>query len=226
MVHKIGTLGYVSWSRQTLPELIWWDVLLDRAPHRFATNVAEKIAEYLKHKEKKLWWAFTSDYNQLTADEARGLREHLIRSNILDGLVDCLRDFLNLYPECPISQFLGFAPEGAVDLGYLEHFEKRMVDLEDKRSRAAVLVQAQAIYMGFLSGKFFVMKGQALADFPEVDRYPKTELSLQVGATICATVNMIAANMLPAYPEDAWTQYFWKRSLHLRPLDFEHLGQR
>lgn len=32
--------------------------------------------------------------------------------------------------------------------------------------------------------------------------------------------------MLPKYPEDAWVQYFWKRSLELCPLDFSHLETR
>jgi hypothetical protein len=98
-----------------------------------------------------------------------------------------------------------------------------MRELENKRSRSGVLVQAQAIYMGFVLGKLFVKKGLALADFPEVEKYPFTELSKQVGASICASVNMLAGNMLPKFPEDAWVQYFWQRGLELCPLDFSHL---
>jgi hypothetical protein len=84
-------------------------------------------------------------------------------------------------------------------------------------------MQAQALYMGFVLGKLHVKRGLAVADFPEVEHYPSTELSKKVGASICATVNMLAGSMLPKYAEDVWVQYFWRRSLALRPLNFSHL---
>ena len=77
--------------------------------------------------------------------------------------------------------------------------------------------------MGFMLNKLYVKQGLDLADFPEVEKYPATELSKRVGASVCATVNMMAGTMLPKYSEDAWVQYFWQRSLGLRPLDFTHL---
>lgn len=224
MLHRVGPWDYISWSSQTMPELIWWDVLIDRVSHRFAVKVAEEIARHFKTREnRKCWWAFISDYAPLGTEDMNGLKEHLRRANVLADLIEALVDFLNLYPACPISRFLDQAPTGIVDAGYLEHFESRTKDLEDKRSRSGVLVQAQAIYMGFVLGKLHVKKGLALADFPEVEKYPGTELSKQVGASICATVNVLAGTMLPKYSEDAWVQYFWQRSLDLRPLDFAHL---
>jgi hypothetical protein len=84
-------------------------------------------------------------------------------------------------------------------------------------------IQAQAIYLGFVLGRLHVKRGLALADFPEVEHYPDTEKSLAVGASICAAVNMLAGTTLPKYPDDAWVQYFWRRSLDLHPLDFRQL---
>jgi hypothetical protein len=229
MVHKVGPWDFTSWSSQTLPELVWWDVLVDRVSPRFATRVAEEIAKHFKTKDKvKCWWAFISDYAQLGKDEMQDLKEHLKRANVMAQLVEALVDFVNLYPACPISQFLDQPPTGIADPSYLQRFTGRMRELENKRSRNGVLVQAQAIYMGFVLGKLSVMKGLALADFPEVEKHPSTELSKKVGASICALVNMLAGNMLPKFQEDAWVQYFWQRSLDLRPLDFSHrsLGHR
>jgi len=224
MVHRIGPWAYTSWSSQTMPELIWWDVLIDRASHRFAAKVAEEIAKYFKTRDRhKCWWAFISDYAQLGTDDMHGLKEHLKRVNVLAQLMESLVEFINLYPACPISRFLHQPPTGTVDVGYLQRFEDRMGELEDKRSRSAVLVQAQAIYIGFLLGKLFVKEGLALAEFPEVQKYPTTELSKEVGASICAAVDMLVGTMLPKFPEDAWVQYFWQRSTELRPLDFARL---
>jgi hypothetical protein len=227
MIHRVGPMDYTSWSSQTLPELIWWDVIIDRVSVRFATKIAEEIAKHLKPTDpRERWFAFISDYAHLGAEEMSGLKEHLKRENLLADLTKSLVDFVNLYPACPISRFFDDSPTGVVDTGYLQHFVDRMRELEDKRSRNGVLIQAQAIYMGFVLGKLYVKEGLALADFPEVERYPSTDRSQQVGASICATVNMLAGTMLPTFPEDAWVQYFWQRSLDLCPLDFSHLETR
>ncbi len=226
MVHRVGPWEFTSWSSQILPELIWWDVLSDRFSHRFAAQIAEEIAKHFKAKDKgKCWWAFISNYAQLGTDDMQDLKGHLNRANVLAQLIDGLGDFVNLYPACPMSQFLD-QPPGIVDPNYLQRFTDRMRELEDKRSRSGVLVQAQAIYMGFVLGKLHVKKGLALADFPEVEKYPSTELSKRVGASICASVNGLAGNMLPKFQEDTWVQYFWQRSLDLCPLDFSHLETR
>lgn len=224
MIHRVGPVGYTSWSSQTMPELIWWDVIIDRTSHRFASKVAEEIAKYFKTRDnRECWWAFVSDYSRLGTGDMYGLKEHLRQATILAHLNESLLDFLNLYPACPLSTFLDEPPAGIVDLDYLRRFEDRMRELEGKRSRVAVLIQAQAIHMGFMLQKLHVKRGLALADFPEVEKYPATELSRRVGASVCATVNMMAGSMLPKYSEDAWVQYFWQRSLYLRPLNFTHL---
>jgi hypothetical protein len=137
-----------------------------------------------------------------------------------------LSDFLNLYPGCPLANLFDFRPTGLVDVGYLLRFENRLSELDDKRSRNGVLIQAQAVYMAFLLDRMRVKQGLALAEFPEVEHYPNTEKSIEVGASICATVNFLAGNTLPKYPDDTWVQYFWKRSLELHPLDFGHLERK
>lgn len=133
--------------------------------------------------------------------------------------------FLDMYPGCPISKLSDLRPTGLVDADYLLRFETRLSELEDKRSRSGVLIQAQTIYMAFISGRLHVRANLALADFPEVENYPTTEKSLEVGALICAAVNMLAGE-LPKYPDDGWVQYFWRRSLELRPMDFSALGKQ
>jgi len=210
-----------------MPEVIWWDVIAERGTHRFAAKVAEEIAAYFRPRSvKDCWWAFISDYARLDDETERGLREHLRQGKVLNDLSDCLLEFLNLYPECPICRLIERRPSGIVDIGYLHRFECRINDLSDNRSRAAVLAQAQVVYMGFVLDKLKVKRGLALAEFPEVEHYPKTEKSERVGASICCTVNMAAGTMLPKYPEDVWVQYFWRRSLDLRPMNLTHLESR
>lgn len=224
LVHQVGRFDYISWSTHTMPELLWWDVLADRVSNRFAVNVAEEIAKHLNAvKARKEWWGFISNIAELSADEMCGLKEHLRDTGVLDDVLESFDDFLNLYPECPVSRFLDHRPSGIADIGYISHFEDRVRELESKRSQRAVFIQAQVVYTGFMRGKLHVKRGLALADFPEVKLYPSTERSREVGASICATVNMLAGTGLPKYSEDPWVQYFWRRSLELKPLSFAHL---
>jgi hypothetical protein len=154
------------------------------------------------------------------------LRAHLSEACVLPQLAASLSDFLNLYPGCPLANLFDFRPTGLVDVSYLLRFENRLSELDDKRSRNGVLIQAQAVYMAFLLDRMRVKQGLALAEFPEVEHYPNTEKSIEVGASICATVNFLAGNTLPIYPDDTWVQYFWRRSLELHPLDFGHLERK
>jgi hypothetical protein len=214
----------VSWLNQTMPELVWWDVVINIGSLQFAANVAAEIAEHFKKTDdSKRWWAFLSNYTDLSEETSHRLVEHLVQAGIYDDLLVCLSDFLDLYPACPIARVLNVRPSGLVNIAYLSQFEDRLRVLEHKRSRDSVLVQAQVVYMAFISGRMHVREGLALADFPEVSRYPETERSVEVGASVCATVNMLAGDGLPKFRENAWVQYFWKRSLELRPLTFDHL---
>lgn len=180
MTHMLGRMKEASYARQTLPELIWWDVLADQVSAQFAIDVAGEIGKHLKdRKEKQCWWAFITDYKNLSDDDFVKLKAALGAKGMLKYLQGGLENFLQLYPECPLWCFMPGKPAGAVDLKYLSRFENRLDELGNKRSRNGVLMQAQAVYMGFVLGRLKVFKGLALADFPEVSKYPDTPRSLE-----------------------------------------------
>jgi hypothetical protein len=223
-IHKLGPIKGISYSRQTLPELIWWDVVIDKTSHKYAANLAATIATHFKGRSMtNTWWGFTSDYSKLNDADWEDLKHTLNEHHMLSPLQEALHDFLELYPACQLVKYLDHRPAGAIDVAYLSRFEKRLAEAENKRSRPAVLIQSQIVYMGFIIGKLVVKKGLSLSKFPEIEKYPKTELSLQVGASVCALVNGIAGQMLPDYSQDEWAQYFWNRSYEIRPIKMDHL---
>src|ERR1051326_9095402 len=60
-------LDYISWASQTMPEMVWWDILADMVSNRFAAKVAEEIAHFFKGGDNRNhWWAFISDYSGLS----------------------------------------------------------------------------------------------------------------------------------------------------------------
>jgi len=186
--------------------------------------LAAAIATHFKECNKtQTWWSFISDYYQLNDSDFDDLKKLLHEHRMLLSLQDALSDFLELYPKCPLVGFLDSRPSGAIDIAYLSQFEKRMAEAEDKRSRAGVLIQSQVVYMGFVIGKLLVKEGLGLANFPEIEKYPDTELSLQVGASVCAAVNGFSWQMLPEFQDNNWLKYFWKRGFELRPIRMDHL---
>ena len=224
ITHQLGPIKPISYGRQILPELIWWDVIIDKESHKFAADLAVAIATYFKEQEDtSTFWGFVSDYSKLNEDEFTSLKKSLNDNRMLERLQNALADFLELYPECPLVGFFDCHPHGGVDISYIDRFEKRYAEAEDKRSRAGILIQSQVVYMGFAIGKFRVFEGLALADFPEIEKYPETELSLKVGASVCATVNLFSEQMLPDYQDDVWVKYFWNRSFTIRPIKMDHL---
>jgi hypothetical protein len=66
--------------------------------------------------------------------------------------------------------------------------------LFDKEERETVLTAATCIGLAFDSGKLKVQQGLALAQFPEIERYPTTELSKKIASSIRATINMFFAD--------------------------------
>jgi hypothetical protein len=105
-------LDHISWSSQTMPELVWWDVLIDTASHRFAARVAEEIARYFRVNDNRdRWWAFISDYSHLSDESALELRAYLAEVNILSQLTESLGDLLNLVPRLSDLKVVGLAAD-------------------------------------------------------------------------------------------------------------------
>jgi hypothetical protein len=103
MNHFLGGMKSVSYARQTLPQLVWWDVLASQISPQFAINLAREIASHFKNREiKNCWWAFISDYNKLSHEEFDSLKDDLNKADLLKQLQDDLKDF----SETNISQNL------------------------------------------------------------------------------------------------------------------------
>ena len=83
-----------------------------------------------------------------------------------------------------------------------------------------MMVQATAIWLAFDSGALKVFKGLALANFPEIEKYPNTELSEKVAASIRSSIYMFFSE--PHYRASSnWPKYFWNRGLDIDGCYFE-----
>ena len=73
--------------------------------------------------------------------------------------------------------------------------------------------QATAVYLAHTGGWLKLRGDSALADFPEVERYPNTEKSRLVASSVRAALNGLMVTM----PSSDWPRYFWNRGLELEP---------
>ena len=83
-----------------------------------------------------------------------------------------------------------------------------------------MMVQATAIWLAFDAEVLKVSSGLALASFPEIERYPTTELSRKVGGSIRAMLNGFFGEDQRFHSKSLWPQYFWNRGLSIDPCVF------
>lgn len=216
----------VSFYRRALPELIWWDVIADQVSLRFSITLSEAIGSFFKERKPSLpiWGAFISEYKGLTEEIFDDLKTHLDNEGLLKPTQDALDNFFRLYPKCPLIPLLDAPPSQGIDIAYLGRFEKRLEELEYKRSKAAVMMQSHAIYTGFVTGKLKVFKGIRLGNLNELKDYPNTEESKAVGGSVCAAINAFTHNLTPEFKKGTWAVYFWERSYEFRPLKWDHFS--
>lgn len=223
-MNQLNMVG-VSYYKRGLPELIWWDILVDEISLKFSTTLLETMVSFLKEIKPPLliWGGFISEYIKLSDKNIEALKKHLHRRNLLEPMQNALNDFFRLYPKCPLVRFLDTLPAQRIDIAYLAKFEKRLKELEYKRSKSAVIMQSHAVYAGLVSGKLQVHKDAHLGNLNELKNYPDTDESKKVGASVCAAVNIFIDALVPDFKKDSWALYFWERSYELRPLNLNHL---
>jgi hypothetical protein len=78
-------------------------------------------------------------------------------------------------------------------------------------------MQANGVYIAFVTGKLQVAPGLSLANFPAIEKYPETEESRRVASGVRMAVNMFIG-MAEQSPND-WQKYFWNRGLELEPCE-------
>jgi hypothetical protein len=217
---QVGPLSEVRWVVDMLPEFIWIGLLQDRFGLQEGIHLAQSLALRASKamlQKPKPWFAAMSAFKVLTNDESDSLLSALGQDSSLDKIKEGLGPILEFYPSSPI-RFLestqGEPRYSGLTLAAFKHF---LSELFDKRARPATLVQATAVYIGFVTDQLKIMKGVTSFDnFEAIADYPDTEESRQVGASVRATCLSLLPALMEAYSTD-WPVCFWNRGLELEP---------
>jgi hypothetical protein len=122
-----------------------------------------------------------------------------------------------LYPDCPLKVLFSSGAGGQSDQH--ERVVRQVVQsLYARAEYGPMMVQATAIWLAFDAGILHVNPDVALAQFPEIEAYPDTEISRRVGASIRASLNLFFGSEQMTSGE--WPRYFWNRGLEISRCEF------
>jgi len=217
LVDRIGPLLETSWIEVTIPELLWISCLHDAEGLKRGTEYAIKLAKAAleAHPSSKTWFAAATSYSQLSPEEATVIVDSLKSGDCLEAIQQSLAAIQYFYPESPLRFLYSTGDQTVPDeQESLSNLGNQVFNLYDKTSKSATQVQAAAVYIGFVNNRLRVPVDSPIAQFPEIERYPDTELSRMIASTVRALVPMLIPHEEGEFHTD-WSEYFWNRGMEI-----------
>lgn len=219
--HMLGPLQEVSWVSTIIPEVSWIGLIQYQHGHRRGVELVTLLARSARSVQSVVTrrvFAAASSYLELSSPEWGQLREALAATGDLFQIQKSLEPLIALYPECPLGSLFATLPATAPE-NALHRMEDLVSSLFNRSDRDPMMVQATVIWLALDAGALKVAEGLSLARFPEIERYPDTEISKKVGGAIRTSLNwFFGQNQL--YPRSSpWPRYFWNRGLLLAPCE-------
>ena len=222
--HRLGPLQEISWVKTLIPELLWIALIQEHCGLAEGVSLITSMTRFARKcapSEKIRIFAAVSSFTEMTPDEQLCLKNELGASGKLFEIQKAFTPLIVFYPECPLRFLFSTMPsltEG--ENQQLKTFKSLVAGLYDKTARDSIMVQATALWLAFDSGVLKVFKGLALASFPEIEKYPHTELSQKVAASIRSSVPMLFTEL--NYPvHSGWPRYFWNRGFDIDRCHFQ-----
>jgi hypothetical protein len=218
-VAEFGPMQEVSWVRELVPELLWIALLHKAYGDRRAVDIVTKITRALRSlfdDQTHRKFCFISEWAEvpeINLDSKFGKTEG---ASAFNDAALVLNPLIQFYPKCPLHRlFSSNGNETYVEPEFLVSFASMVGDLFSRDKRFSMMVQATSIWTAFDSGELLVSEASTLAQFPEIDAYPQTEVSLKLAASIRATLNLIGGRFFVEKENTYWSEYFWKRGIEL-----------
>ena len=218
-VALLGRPENINWVNRIIPEVIWIALLHETFGRVKGTELALDLARFaVKCAPRKdgRFFAGLSDFADLTANEKEAIVKDLAASNQLDSFHRALFPLFTYYPTCPLS-FLRLQSMESQESSPLRFLKNTLQNLFDKELSGTVFVQSTVVYLAFVLDRLKVVEGLALARFPEVERYPHTELSRRIASSVRVTVLSFFG---PRQGRSAtWPVEFWNQGIEIEKCD-------
>ena len=218
----LGPIQEVSWVNTIIPEVSWIGLIQYQHGHRRGVELITSLARTarkVRSSGSRQIFAAASSYSDLSGPEWTQLRETMAATGDLFQIQESLEPLIALYPECPLGAFFAAPPATAPENALLR-IRSLVSSLFHRADRDPMMVQATVIWLAFDAGVLKVQEGLSLAQFPEIERYPDTEISKKVGGMIRASLNVFFGQEQFCSHASPWPRYFWNRGLVLTPCEF------
>ncbi len=201
-----------------VPELIWIALLMHALGIREGVAVAAGIAKAASncHEAPRRAFAAASDFAGLSNDQKRCMQLALKKEGTLEKARQGLAVLISHYPGFPLA-FLGSQDGSNQDCSEstLCNLRRAIQDISDRQGDAGIFAQATVVYIYFINDMLKVSPGSALANFTEIERYPKTEESRRVASSVRSAVTGLIKWDIPPN----WRNAFWNRGRTLGPCE-------
>lgn len=214
----------VSWVQIVLPEICWIALIQGHVGHRAGVELITTFARAARassSETKQTVFGATSAYEQLSEQAWENIRTNLVETGDLFKIQRALEPLAIYYPECPFCRLFASQP-GKPNPETLSVLKQYVENLHDRAEFAPMMTQATFVWLAFDAGVLKVQQGLALAEFPKIEDYPKTELSRRIGSGVRSTVNMFFGSEVHYPTTSSWPAYFWNRGLVIDSCDLEY----
>ena len=216
LVAAVGPFSFVSWIETIIPETVWIGLLHEEFGENEGTSLALDLAKTTSEIASKSLDGFfvgASEYAALTDSEKADILRSLTASGRLRQFQTALAPLFQFYPMCALN-FLCMEHRTEWPDHSLTTLKTVLLELFEKQTRRAVMVQATVVYIAFVSGRLKVAEGLSLAHFPEVEKYPTTEMSRRVAASArCAVLTFFGERQ--EFKTTNWPVEFWNRGMEI-----------
>lgn len=213
-----GPMREVSWINTMIPELLWIALVQQAWGLRRGVEIITAFTRDVRASDPPrdhTIWAAAGKFATLPDGVLAGIVEG---RPYREDLCTPLAPLHAHYPDHPMRELVSTVdgPSASQDLGALK---KLLVELFDRASLSATMVQATATWLAFDAEYLKVSAGLALAEFPQIVDYPKTDQSQQIAASIRATLNQAFGTPDLMASGTGWPIAFWNRGLELEPCE-------
>jgi hypothetical protein len=191
---QLGPMREVSWINTMIPELLWIALLQNAyGPHR-CVEILTAFTRDLRGSSPEradTVWAAAGKFSIVPTAELQTLANEN-EAKYGRELRVALRPIAALYPTHPLNNIFLF--EDLTPKPHdIELVKKVIVEMYDRSSWGATMIQAHAVWLAFDLGRLVVSPDVSLARFPEIDQYPHTDLSQRIAGAIRASLNQFLA---------------------------------
>ena len=213
--YDMPNMKELSWVNTILPELFWIALLIQMNGEKTGIDAALSLCKVCLEVKEPSDFPFYGNMSLFTihSDEERKAILEKLNYSQKKILAESLDSLFALYPENPL-QYLKSKEKRLKERDHIMIVSETIEEMFDKTTRLSIETQAALMYFGFESGKFHVADGLMLANFPEIQKYPDTDLSRMVAAAIRSSTPMFISHQLEK-TGDKWSYYFWNRGLEI-----------